>query len=45
MLDTPTTGWHQGFHFLLINEAMQGKHLEEEVGLSGLLSRAIAPTV
>ena len=33
------------FHFLLINEAMQGKHWEEDAGLLGLLSRAIVPTV
>ena len=45
MLNSPTTRWHRGFHFLLINEAMQGKHSEEDVGLSGLLSRAIVTTV
>ena len=32
MLNCPATRWHQGFHFLLINEAMQGKHWEESVG-------------
>ena len=32
------------FYFLLINEAMHGKHWEV-VGLLGLLSRAIVPTV
>ena len=26
MLNSPATRWHQGFNFLLINEAMQGKH-------------------
>ena len=41
----PATRWHLGFYFLLINEAMQGKHWDEAVGLSGLLSRTIVPTV
>ena len=41
----PATRWHWGFHFLLINEAVQGKHWEEDVGLLVLLSRAIVPTV
>ena len=31
MLNSPATRWHWGFHFL-INEAMQGKHWEEDVG-------------
>ena len=45
MLNSPATRWNWGFHFLLISEAMQGKHWEEDVGLLGLLSRAIVPTV
>ena len=33
------------FYFLLLNEAIHGKHWEEVVGLLGLISRAIVPTV
>ena len=45
MLNSPATRWHQVFHFLLINEAMQGKQWDKDVGLLGLLSKAIVPTV
>ena len=45
MLNSPATRWHLVFHFLLINEAMQDKHWKEDVGLLGMLSRAIVPTV
>ena len=32
MLNSPATRWHLGFHFFLFNEAMLGKHQEEDVG-------------
>ena len=44
MLNSPATRWHPEFYFFLINEAMQGKHWDEDVGLLGLLSKAIVPT-
>ena len=40
MLNSPASRWHLGFHSLLINEAMQGKHWEEDVGLLGQIPRA-----
>ena len=45
MLNSPATRYLWGFHFLLINEAMQGKNWEEDDGMSALLSRAMVPTV
>ena len=44
-ISLPQGGTCWEFYFLLISEAMHGKHWEEVVGLLGLLSRAIVPTV